>query len=64
MTTNGQAPFVTVFMYLGEVSDPQTKHDLALMIENSETEISGSQERIRSVDNARISEADICFGGR
>ena len=32
MTTNGQAPLVTVFMYLGEVSDPQTKHDLALMI--------------------------------
>ena len=35
MTTNGQAPFVTVFMYLGEVSDPQTKHDLALMIEET-----------------------------
>ena len=29
MTTNGQAPFVTVFMYLGEVDDPQTKRDLA-----------------------------------
>ncbi len=25
MTTNGQAPFITVFMYLNEVSDPQTK---------------------------------------
>ena len=35
MTTNGQAPFVTVFMYLGDVSDPQTKHDLALMIEET-----------------------------
>jgi ribonucleoside-triphosphate reductase len=33
MTTNGQAPFITVFMYLGEVSDPQTKADLALVIE-------------------------------
>ena len=33
LTTNGQAPFVTVFMYLGETSDPQTKHDLALIIE-------------------------------
>ena len=33
MTTNGQAPFVTVFMYLGETDDPQTKHDLALIIE-------------------------------
>ncbi len=33
MTTNGQAPFVTVFMYLNEVNDPQTKNDLALIIE-------------------------------
>ena len=33
MTTNGQAPFVTVFMYLNEVQDPQTKADLALIIE-------------------------------
>ncbi len=35
MTTNGQAPFVTVFMYLGEVKDPQTKRDLALIIEET-----------------------------
>lgn len=33
LTTNGQAPFITVFMYLGEVQDKQTKHDLALIIE-------------------------------
>ncbi len=33
LTTNGQAPFVTVFMYLGEAKDPQIKHDLALIIE-------------------------------
>lgn len=33
MTTNGQAPFITVFMYLGEVSDPNTKKDLAMIIE-------------------------------
>lgn len=33
LTTNGQAPFITVFMYLGEVKDPQTKSDLALIIE-------------------------------
>lgn len=32
-TTNGQAPFVTLFMYLGETDDPQTKADLAMMIE-------------------------------
>lgn len=33
MTTNGQAPFVTIFMYLNEVKDSQTKADLALLIE-------------------------------
>lgn len=35
MTTNGQAPFVTVFMYLGEVADPRVKQDLALIIEET-----------------------------
>lgn len=33
MTTNGQAPFVTVFMYLNEAKDPQLKRDLAIIIE-------------------------------
>lgn len=33
MTTNGQAPFVTVFMYLNEVPEGQMKEDLALIIE-------------------------------
>ena len=33
MTTNGQAPFITVFMYLNECKDEQTKNDLALIIE-------------------------------
>ncbi len=33
LTTNGQAPFVTVFMYLNETDDPQQKADLALIIE-------------------------------
>ncbi len=33
MTTNGQAPFVTVFMYLNEAKDEQEKADLALIIE-------------------------------
>ena len=32
-TTNGQAPFVTIFMYLNETKDPVTKKDLALLIE-------------------------------
>ncbi|WP_298035161.1 anaerobic ribonucleoside-triphosphate reductase, partial [uncultured Dysosmobacter sp.] len=33
LTTNGQAPFVTVYMYLNEAKTPQEKHDLALIIE-------------------------------
>lgn len=33
MTTNGQAPFLSVFMYLNEIKDEQTKKDLALIIE-------------------------------
>ncbi len=35
MTTNGQAPFVTVFMYLGEAKSEQEKYDLALIIEET-----------------------------
>lgn len=35
MTTNGQAPFITVFMDLGEAQDPQAKADLALIIEET-----------------------------
>jgi ribonucleoside-triphosphate reductase len=33
LTTNGQAPFITVFMYLNEVEDERTKKDLAMVIE-------------------------------
>ena len=35
MTTNGQAPFVTVFMYLNEARTAQEKHDLALIIKET-----------------------------
>ena len=35
LTTNGQAPFVTVFMYLGETKNQQEKDDLALIIEET-----------------------------
>lgn len=33
MTTNGQAPFITIFMYLNEAKNQSEKHDLALLIE-------------------------------
>ena len=45
MTTNGQAPFVTVFMYLGEACDEAERKDLALIIEEV------LNERIRGVKN-------------
>ena len=35
MTTNGQAPFITVFMYLNEVPEGQLRDDLAIMIEET-----------------------------
>lgn len=45
MTTNGQAPFITVFMYLNEARDEQTKKDLALLIEEM------LKQRIQGVKN-------------
>ncbi len=45
LTTNGQAPFITIFMYLNEANDETTKRDLALIIE--EVLI----QRIRGVKN-------------
>ena len=38
LTTNGQAPFVTVFMYLGEAKNEREKRDLALIIEETLTQ--------------------------
>ncbi len=35
LTTNGQAPFVTIFMYLNEARSEQEKHDLAMIIEET-----------------------------
>lgn len=45
MTTNGQAPFLTVFMYLGEAKNEREKKDLALIIEEM------LRQRIRGVKN-------------
>ena len=45
MTTNGQAPFVTVFMYLNEAKSEQEKKDLALIIEET------LKQRYRGVKN-------------
>ena len=48
MTTNGQAPFITVFMYLGEARNEQEKKDLALMIEET------LKQRIQGVKNQKV----------
>jgi len=45
LTTNGQAPFITIFMYLGETKNEQEKADLALIIEET------LQQRIQGVKN-------------
>ncbi len=47
MTTNGQAPFITVFMYLNEAKDEQTKADLAAIIEEM------LHQRIKGVKNEK-----------
>lgn len=47
MTTNGQAPFLSVFMYLNEADDEQTKADLALIIEEV------LNQRIQGVKNEK-----------
>ncbi len=47
MTTNGQAPFVTVFMYLNEAKNEQEKQDLAIIIEET------LKQRIKGVKNEK-----------
>ena len=47
MTTNGQAPFITVFMDLGEARNEQEKHDLAIIIEET------LKQRIEGVKNEK-----------
>ena len=47
MTTNGQAPFITVFMYLDEVPEGQTREDLAMVIEEM------LKQRIMGVKNEK-----------
>ena len=53
MTCNGQAPFVTMFMYLDEVEDGQTRKDLALVIEEV------LRQRMKGVKNEKGVSAKI-----
>ena len=54
-TTNGQAPFTSVFMWINEVEDAQTKHDLALIIEEM------LKQRIAGVPNEQDAPITIAF---
>ena len=56
MTTNGQAPFVTVFMYLDEVPEGQTRDDLAAHHRGSaQTAYPGRKERKGRLYNTCVS---------
>lgn len=54
-TTNGQAPFTSVFMWINEVEDAQTKHDLALIIEEV------FRQRIAGVPNEQDAPITVAF---
>lgn len=54
-TTNGQAPFTSVFMWINEVEDAQTKHDLALIIEEV------LRQRIAGVPNEQNAPITVAF---
>lgn len=54
-TTNGQAPFTSIFMWINEVDDEQTKHDLALIIEEV------LRQRIVGVPNEQNAPITVAF---
>lgn len=54
-TTNGQAPFTSVFMWINEVEDTQTKHDLALIIKEV------LRQRIAGVPNEQDAPITVAF---
>lgn len=54
MTTNGQAPFVTIFMYLNEAKNEQEKNDLAMLIEEM---LSQRNQGVKNEDGAYVAPA-------
>lgn len=54
-TTNGQAPFTSIFMWINEVDDEQTKYDLALIIEEV------LRQRIAGVPNEQNAPITVAF---
>ncbi len=59
MTTNGQSPFVTLFLHLEE-GDPYIKENAMIIEEVIKTEISRNKKRSRSICNTSISKISIC----
>ena len=63
MTCNGQAPFVTIFMYLDEVPEGRTRDDLALIIEEVlKQRMQGVKNEQRCMDHSCFPEADLRSG--
>ena len=63
MTCNGQAPFVTMFMYLDEVPEGRTRDDLALIIEEVMMQrMQGVKNETRRMDHSCFPEADLRSG--
>ena len=63
MTTNGQAPFVTVFMYLNEAKSEQEKRDLAMVIEEVlRSALPGREKRKGRLGNPGVPQAGVCVG--
>ena len=63
MTTNGQAPFITVFMYFGEARNPQEKHDLAIIIEETLRQRYQGVKNWACADHPGLPEAHLCCRG-
>lgn len=60
MTTNGQAPFITVFMYLGEARNEREKKDLAMMIEETLNQRIQGVKTKRNFHHTCFSKTHLC----
>ncbi len=64
LTTNGQTPFVTVYMYLNEArSEQEKKRPCRYHPRNLGAAVSGREERVRRVGDPGLPEAYLCAGG-
>ncbi len=59
LTTNGQAPFITVFMYLDEAEDEREKKDLAMIIEEMLLQRYQGVKNEQACGSPRLPQADL-----